>query len=335
MAVASKLRPVGHDDRLSLIDHLDELRSRLVVCALTLAVAFGICVWQTDTLLHILNRPLENTTTAAGKGPLERNAVFQTKLRAGLEQTSRSLQRLSRSETVGTAADRASLALSAQQLRSAVSAIPTKPPERKPVTIGVSEPFTASLTIAFAASVLLALPVILFQLYAFVLPAFTKRERGVALPLMTMIPFLFIAGAVFAYFAVLPPAIRFLQNYNSSSFDIFVQAKDLYRFEILTMLSLGVLFQLPVGILALTRLGVISPRQLRKNRRYAIVVIAVIAMLLPGTDPVTMLIAMLPLLVLYEGSVLLASWVDRRAKRRAAEEEIDLDEEGDLEAEPG
>jgi sec-independent protein translocase protein TatC len=324
MAVASKLRPLGHEDRLSLVEHLDELRSRLIICALTLLVAFGICLWQQSTLLDILNRPLQQTSTAGGKGPLEQNAVFQTKLRGALDQLSTSLQRVSRSESVGTAADRASLALSAQQLRSAVAALPTKPPERKPVTIGVSEPFTASLTIVFAASVLLAFPLILYQLYAFVLPAFTPRERGVAVPLMLMIPFLFISGAVFAYFAVLPPAIKFLQSYNSSSFDIFVQAKDLYRFEILTMVSLGALFQLPVGILALTRLGVITPRQLRKNRRYAIVVIAVIAMLLPGTDPVTMLIAMLPLLVLYEGSVLLASWVDRRAKRRAAAEESEL-----------
>ena len=79
------------------------------------------------------------------------------------------------------------------------------------------------------------------------LPAFTPRERQVATPLMLMVPGLFSAGAVFAYFAVLPPAIKFLQNYNSSSFDILVQARDYYRFELLTMLSLGVLFQMPSG----------------------------------------------------------------------------------------
>jgi sec-independent protein translocase protein TatC len=193
----------------------------------------------------------------------------------------------------------------------------------------VSEPFTASITVVFAFAVLLSLPVILYELYAFVLPAFTERERRVATPLMLAIPGLFVAGAVFAYFAVIPPAIKFLQNFNSSDFDILVQARDYYRFELLTMISLGILFQMPIGILALTRLGVISPRQLRKNRRYAIVVIAVIAMLLPGTDPVTMLIAMLPLLVLYEGSVLMASWVDRRARRGGSVDE------GELEPGPG
>ena len=325
----AKLRPVGHDDRLSLVDHLDELRHRLIICVLTLTVAFGLCLWQQGPLLDILNRPLENTTTNAGSGPLEQNAASQSKLRTSLQSLGGSLDRLAADKGVSDAATRASLAQSADDLRATASSLPRSAPKRKPVTIGVSEPFTASITVVFAFAVLLSLPVVLYELYAFVLPAFTERERRVATPLMLAIPGLFLAGAVFAYFAVIPPAIKFLQNFNSSNFDIFVQARDYYRFELMTMISLGILFQLPIGILALTRLGVISPRQLRKNRRYAIVVIAVIAMLLPGTDPVTMLIAMLPLLVLYEGSVLMASWVDRRAKRGASVDE------GELEPDPG
>ncbi len=325
----AKVRPVGHDDRLSLVEHLDELRQRLIVCVLTLAVAFGLCLWQQGPLLDVLNRPLENTTTNAGSGPLEQNAASQSKLRTSLQSLSGSLDRLAADKGVGDAATRASLAQSADDLRATASSLPRSAPKRKPVTIGVSEPFTASITVVFAFAVLLSLPVVLYELYAFVLPAFTERERRVATPLMLAIPGLFLAGAVFAYFAVIPPAIKFLQNFNSSNFDIFVQARDYYRFELMTMISLGILFQLPIGILALTRLGVISPRQLRKNRRYAIVVIAVIAMLLPGTDPVTMLIAMLPLLVLYEGSVLMASWVDRRVKRGASVDE------GELEPDPG
>jgi sec-independent protein translocase protein TatC len=88
---------------------------------------------------------------------------------------------------------------------------------------------------------------------------------------------------------------------------------------------MGVLFQIPVGILAATRLGVVTPRQLRKGRRYAILVIAVLAMLLPGQDPFTMLLLMAPLIVLYEGSILLSSLLDRRAARAAAR-----DDGGDL-----
>ena len=100
----------------------------------------------------------------------------------------------------------------------------------------------------------------------------------------------------FAYFMVLPPAINFLQNFNDDSFDILLQARDFYSFSsCMVLMAMGALFQIPVGILAATRLGVVTPRQLRKNRRYAIVVIAVLAALLPGQDPVTMLILAAPL----------------------------------------
>ena len=92
---------------------------------------------------------------------------------------------------------------------------------------------------SFYFALLLALPLILYQLYAFVLPAFSPRERRVALPLMAMVPFLFIGGVLFGYFVVLPPAIKFLQTFNSSSFDVLVQAKQYYSFVALTLISLG------------------------------------------------------------------------------------------------
>src|SRR5215210_7648680 len=160
--MATKLRPVGHEDRLSLVEHLDELRSRLIVCAIVLTASFGLCLWQQDSLLHSLNRPLERTTTKTGVGPIQENAAFQARLRTALQSTSLSLDRLATNPRIGEPADRALLARSADQLRAAVTSLPRETPKRKPVTIGVSEPFTASLTIAFAAAVLLALPVILY-----------------------------------------------------------------------------------------------------------------------------------------------------------------------------
>ena len=138
---------------------------------------------------------------------------------------------------------------------------------------------------------------------------------------MTMVPFLFIAGVVFAYFLVLPNAIDFLQNFNDDNFDILLQAKDYYRFAILVLIAMGICFQVPVGILALhaprDRLG---RRSCASSRRYAILGIAVVAMLLPGQDPVTMLSLMAPLYLLFEGSILLASLLDRRAARKEADE---------------
>ena len=188
------------------------------------------------------------------------------------------------------------------------------------MTLGVGEPFVATVRVAAYAALLLALPLLLFQAYAFVLPAFSREERSVALPLMTMVPFLFIGGVVFAYFLVLPNAIDFLQNFNDDNFDILLQAKDYYRFAILVLIMMGICFQVPVGILALTRLGIVSVSQLRRSRRYTILGIAVVAMLLPGQDPVTMLSLMAPLYVLFEGSILLAALLERRAARREADE---------------
>jgi sec-independent protein translocase protein TatC len=180
------------------------------------------------------------------------------------------------------------------------------------VTLGVAEPFTTTMSVAFYAALLLALPLILFQAYAFILPAFEPKERKVVLPLMLMIPLLFIGGVVFGYLVVLPRAVDFLQNFNDDDFDILVQARDYYRFSILFLAGIGFLFQIPVGVLAVTRLGLVTPKQLRKNRGYVILGIAVLAAVAtPTPDPLTMTLAMAPLIVLFELSILVAAWVNR------------------------
>jgi sec-independent protein translocase protein TatC len=119
---------------------------------------------------------------------------------------------------------------------------------------------------------------------------------------------------------VLPPAVHFLQGYNSGSFDVLVQAKAYYTFEILTMLGTGLAFQMPLGLLALHRLGVIDGRTLTRHWRYATVIIAVIAAAMPGADPVTTGLETLPLVVLYLASIVMLKIADRRAAARAAED---------------
>src|SRR3954470_23744274 len=318
--MATTLRPIRHEDRLSLVEHLDELRKRLIICIVIFLVAFGVCLWQDNAILDIINRPLDNPTllhrNAAPKNdPLERTAAFQEQLRKTPLATAATY------DSLAAEADSASVRVGYEQLATQYRALAKSvPPEqkRRPVTLGVGEPFTATVRIVAYAALLLSLPLLLFQAYAFVLPAFSREERKVALPLMVMVPFLFIAGVVFAYFMVLPNAISFLQNFNDDKFDILLQAKDYYRFAITVLIAMGACFQVPVGILAITRVGIISVAQLRRSRRYAILVCAVVAMLLPGQDPVTMLSLMVPLYVLYEGSILLATLLDRRTARAAA-----------------
>ena len=126
------------------------------------------------------------------------------------------------------------------------AATPRASPKR-PVTLGVGEPFTATVRVAAYAALLISMPILLFQAYAFLLPAFSPRERQVALPLMLMVPFLFLGGVVFAYFLVLPAAVNFLQNFNDDNYDILLQARDYYKFAVMLLAVMGLLFQLPIA----------------------------------------------------------------------------------------
>jgi sec-independent protein translocase protein TatC len=317
------LRPVAHDDRLSLVEHLDELRTRLLICLGVFLACFAVCFWQNDRILDVMNVPLEKTAFKEGsEDPFERAAAFQQAQRRFFLKQAEAARTAAREERLSADTRRMFEEL-ARTATATANATPKASPKR-PVTLGVGEPFTATFKVAVYAALLLALPLILYQAYAFILPAFSPREREVATPLLLTVPFLFFAGVLFAYFMILPAAIDFLQNFNDDSYDILLQARDFYSFEILVLMAMGVLFQIPIGILAATRLGVVTPRQLRKGRRYAIVVIAVLAMLLPGQDPVTMLMMMVPLIVLYEGSILLAALLDRRAARARAREEAEM-----------
>jgi sec-independent protein translocase protein TatC len=321
--MASTLRPIRHEDRLSLVDHLDELRKRLIACIVVFLIAFGVCLWQDNAILNIMNRPLENGASLLHKksapknDPLERTARYQATVHRTALASAKAFDALAAS------ADGAAARASYTELAAAQRAIAKSvPPEakRRPVTLGVGEPFTATIRIVAYAALLLSLPFLLFQTYAFVLPAFSSRERQVALPLMLMVPFLFIAGVVFAYYMVLPNAISFLQNFNADNYDILIQANQFYKFSVTVLIAMGIAFQVPVGILAITRVGIVTTAQLRHSRRYAFLVCAIAAMLLPGQDPVTMLSLLAPLYLLFEGSILLAAVLDRRARRTDPDE---------------
>jgi sec-independent protein translocase protein TatC len=242
-----RLKAVRHEDRLTLVEHLDELRTRLIVSIAVFGVALTLCFWQNHLLLDIASAPLPHE-------------------------------------------------------------------HEKLLTFGVAEPFTTTVTVSVYGALLLSMPIILYQLYAFVLPAFSDRERHLITPLLMLIPMLFLAGVVFAYFVVMPAATKFLLHFNDDQFNIQVRARDYYSFFSTTLLALGIIFQVPVGILAVTRLGIVTPQQLSRNRRYAYLIISIVAAALPGVDPVTMLIEMVPLVLLYELSIVLARLFGRAAE---------------------
>lgn len=248
--MSPRVKAVAHEDRLTLVEHLDELRARLIVCIVVLGVALALCFWQNHLLLEIAQGPL----------PSDHNRL---------------------------------------------------------ITFGVTEPFTTTLTVSAYGAIVLSLPVVLWQLYAYVLPAFSEAEKRVVLPILLLFPLLFLAGIAFAYFVVMPAAVHFLLNFNDAQFNVQVRARDYYSFFSMTEIACGLIFQLPLAIIAVTRLGIVSVEQLSRNRRYAYLAIAIVAAALPGVDPVSMLIEMVPLLVLYELSIVLARVLGRPRRNSA------------------
>jgi sec-independent protein translocase protein TatC len=316
-----RVRPIGHEDRLSVVDHLDELRNRLFICAAVLAVAFGICFWQSGHLLNALNNPLNHLSKSA-RNHLSGVEGDQVAERRNLLDAASDLKALSLSSNQALT-DRAKFAATAQSLQGAADALPSTTTGVDPVTLGVGEPFTTTLTVSFYFALLIASPVLLYQLLAFIVPALSPKERRVVLPIVLAAPVLFFIGIAFTYVIVLPAAIKFLQGYNGSHFQSLVQASPLYSIEVLTMAAIGLAFEMPIVLLGLRAVGIINGTTLTRHWRYATVIIAIIAAAMPGADPVTTGLETAPLVILFLISIVLLKIADRRAAKRAAAEALE------------
>lgn len=246
-------RRLGHEEEASLVEHLTELRHRLLICIAAIVPAFAIAY------------------------------VFHERL--------------------------------IQRLKDLL-------PEGTPlVTLGVTEPFTTSLKVSFYAALAIVLPILLWQVWAFLAPAVgeeTQRVLGVFVVFSTL---LFAAGLAFCYTIVLPKALTFLVDYDSNLYEQQIRASYYLSFVALTLLAFGIAFQMPIFILALVRLGVLSSDRLRRNRRIGYVLMLTFAILLPTVDPVSLVLEVAPLLALFEISIWLAVLMERRWERSAAEAE--------------
>ena len=241
-------RRLGQDEVAGLVDHLGELRTRLVVSLVALTAGFGIAYAFHGHLIHWLNKPLNG---------------------------------------------------------------------RQPVTFAVTEPFTTSLKVSMYAGFALALPVILWQVWGFFAPAVKKGTERTLLACVAFASLLFAGGIAFAYAVALPAAVHFLTNYDDNIYNIQVRASSYYSFALMVLLSVGLVFELPVFLLALVRLGITSATKLRRNRRIGYVAVAAVAVALPGVDPVTTFFEMVPLMVLFETSIWLAVGLEKRMRNAA------------------
>jgi sec-independent protein translocase protein TatC len=247
-------RRLRHGEEATLVEHLGELRTRLVVSLIAVTVTFSVVYGFHGQLLEWLNRPLPEHL-------------------------------------------------------------------RKPTTFGVAEPFITSFMVSFWASLLIALPICLWQLWSFLAPAFRVDSQRIIAGFTAFAALLLVGGIMFGYFVALPAAVHFLTNYDSNHFNIQIRARDYYSFVITVLFAVGVVFELPIFVLGLARLGIVPSAKLRRNRRIGYVLVAAVAVALPGVDPVTTLFEMGPLMLLFELSIWLAVLFERRWKARDAARE--------------
>jgi sec-independent protein translocase protein TatC len=238
-------RRLRHGEEATLVEHLGELRARLIIAMIAIAAAFIVAYLIHGQLLDWLNRPLP-----------------------------------------------------AQY--------------KKPATFSPIEPFATSIFVSLWAALLLALPVVLWQLWAFLAPAIDEGYQRSMTLLVAFATALGLGGVAFAYWVVLPPAIHFLTHYDSSHYTVFIRARDYYRFASFVLLGVALAFEVPVFVLALVRLRILTAAQLRRTWRVGVFVMTVVGVILPGVDPVSTILSVVPLVALYLLSIGLASFFEPR-----------------------
>ena len=246
-------RRLRHGEEATLVEHLGELRARLIICLLAVVAAFAVTYTFHGRLLDWLNRPLP--------------------------------------------ADK-----------------------RPPITFGVLEPFTVSIMVSFYAAVLIALPILFWQLWAFLAPAFEERHQRSMATLVAFATLLAVGGMAFGYWLVLPAAVHFLTNYDSNHFDIVVRAKDYYAFTSFLLLGVALSFEVPVFVLGLVRLRILSAARLRGSWRFGIFAMTALGVLLPGVDPVSTTLSVVTLNLLYGLAIGLASFFEPRWRTTSSAE---------------
>jgi sec-independent protein translocase protein TatC len=235
-----------HGEGAELVDHLDELRNRLIISLIAVAAAFGVAYAEHQRLVKWLEAPL--------------------------------------------------------------------PHGKKLVTYGVAEPFMTSLQVSLVAGAALALPIVLWQLWNFFAPAVEPHAQRAIVWCVIFATALFAGGIAFGYGVALPAALKFLTQYDSNIYDIQIRAREYISFAVAVLVAVGVVFEMPAIIVTLARLGIVKSSWLRKNRRIGYAIVAVVAVALPGVDPVTTTLEMGPLFILFEASIWLSVVAEKRRR---------------------
>jgi sec-independent protein translocase protein TatC len=190
------------------------------------------------------------------------------------------------------------------------------PPNRRHLTtLTIGEPFMTAMWLSVYAGFLLALPVIIWQAWAFFLPAFDAAHERMLRLFVIIATLLLVVGVAFGYELALPAAAHFLTNYDKAQYTVLIRARDYIGFAAKVLVAMAIVFELPLFVVGLTRIGIISTQKLRRTRRVGYFIVCCVGVALPGVDPVTTTIETIPLLLLYEASIWASVLLERRAER--------------------
>jgi len=196
------------------------------------------------------------------------------------------------------------------------------PPGHAPFHLQNLKPFGQLflyMQVAIIGGVILSIPNLLYQIWAFIAPGLLPRERKYVKWIVFFSSFCFLAGVAFAYFVMIPAALSFFATFGTPAIENNIAISEYMNFIISVMLSAGVVFELPMVSWFLSRLGILTPKFMRKYRRHAIVVIFILAAALtPGTDPVSQVLLAVPLMGLYEISILVSAWAAHKREEPLA-----------------
>ena len=337
--------------QMSFLEHLDELRKRLVNSVIIVVVAFTLCWFVSDKIYDFLSVPIRQALSEAERRELpvkgitgdekilplsslrdgdKGRYVFDraTKIGVSVVQPGTSVQAVVAKDSagaVGLFTDEPLLTSNAiipagVQLPAALAPDAAPPPnadERMIVTTAV-EPFTLYVTVSMYAAIALSIPLLLWQLWGFISPALYKHERAYVTPFVLLSSISFVIGAAFAYYVLFPPAVKYLLGLGED-FRLLLRASDYFDFITIIMLAMGLIFQMPAISYVLARIGLISAGLLIRSWKIAIVVILIVAAVVsPTGDIPNMMLFAAPMMLLYVVSIFIAWFFGRKRQAEPA-----------------
>jgi len=245
------------DEKQPFLAHLEELRSRLIVCAIAAGIGFIICYIFSKQLFSLLIIPLNNAL----------------------------------------------------------------PPDSKLIFTALPEMFIAYIKVALIGGIILAIPVIFYELWMFLAPALFQREKKYIIPFVFFSSILFVAGSLFGYLVVFPYGFKFFIGFATEDIQALPSVKQYFSFAIRLLLAFGLVFEMPLVVLFMTKIGLVTPDSMKKFRKFAILCSFVLSAILTPPDVATQIMMALPLIILYEISIVISRAVYKKEEEAPSTEE--------------